>query len=128
MEGVTAPSNSAADLGAARAREYLQLVEAGRTEDAERLLAGLTDTRELVYVGAGFTVLARQPGARCPPRCAPRRAPGRCSSPAARPQPRRRRGAAGLAAQRRRGGPHGDPAGRGGPAAAGLRQLIPFGS
>ncbi|MGY1855595.1 hypothetical protein [Modestobacter sp. SYSU DS0290] len=63
---MTAPSNSPADLGAARAREYLQLVEAGRSDDAERLLAGLTDTRELVYVGAAFTVLARQVGRTLP--------------------------------------------------------------
>ncbi|MGY1750206.1 hypothetical protein [Modestobacter sp. SYSU DS0511] len=63
---MTAPSNSPADLGAARAREYLQLVEAGRTDDAEQLLTGLSDTRELVYVGAGFTVLARQAGRTLP--------------------------------------------------------------
>ncbi|TWH71976.1 hypothetical protein JD78_00477 [Modestobacter roseus] len=66
MEGVTAPSDSSADRGAARAREYLQLVEAGRTDDAEQLLTGLTDTRELVYVGAEFTALARRTGRTLP--------------------------------------------------------------
>ncbi|MGY2081670.1 hypothetical protein [Modestobacter sp. SYSU DS0657] len=63
---MTAPSNSPADLGAARAREYLQLVESGRTDDAEQLLTGLSDTRELVYVGAGFTALARRAGRTLP--------------------------------------------------------------
>jgi hypothetical protein len=63
---VTAPSESPADTGARRAAEYLQLVEDGRTEDAEALLAGLTDPRELVYVGAGFTALARRTGRTLP--------------------------------------------------------------
>jgi hypothetical protein len=64
--GVTAPSNSPADLGARRATEYLQLLEAGRTDDAEALLAGLTDARELVFVGAQFTTLARRTGRTLP--------------------------------------------------------------
>ena len=63
---MTAPSESPADTGARRAAEYLQLVEDGRTEDAEALLAGLTDPRELVYVGAGFTALARRTGRTLP--------------------------------------------------------------
>jgi hypothetical protein len=66
VEGVTASSESPADLGARRAREYLQLVEAGRTDDAEALLAGLGDTRELVFVGAGFTAIARRTGRTLP--------------------------------------------------------------
>jgi hypothetical protein len=66
VEHVTAPSESPADAGARRAREYLELVEAGRTEEAEALLAGLGDTRELVYVGAGFTALARSTGRTLP--------------------------------------------------------------
>jgi hypothetical protein len=63
---VSTPSESPADLGERRAREYLQLVEAGRTEDAEALLAGLTDTRELVFVGAAFTAQARRTGRTLP--------------------------------------------------------------
>jgi hypothetical protein len=63
---VTAPSESPADLGARRAREYLQLVEEGRAEEAEALLTGLSDPRELVYVGAGFTALARRTGRSLP--------------------------------------------------------------
>jgi hypothetical protein len=66
---VTEPADaadSAADLGARRAREYLDLLEAGRTAEAEALLAGLQDTRELVYVGAGFTALARGTGRTLP--------------------------------------------------------------
>ena len=63
---MTTPSESPADLGARRAREYLQLVEDGRTADAEALLAGLTDPRELVYVGAEFTTLARRTGRTLP--------------------------------------------------------------
>jgi hypothetical protein len=64
--GDVTESADAAALGARRAREYLDLVEAGRTADAEALLAGLEDTRELVYVGAGFTALARGTGRTLP--------------------------------------------------------------
>jgi uncharacterized membrane protein len=63
---VSAPSESPADRGARRAREYLQLLDEGRADDAEALLAGLSDTRELVYVGAGFTALARGTGRTLP--------------------------------------------------------------
>jgi uncharacterized membrane protein len=66
VEGVTAPSESPADAGARLAREYLHLVEEGHTEEAEALLAGLSDARELVYVGAGFTALARSTGRTLP--------------------------------------------------------------
>jgi len=62
VEGVTASSESPADVGARRAAEYLQLVQDGRTEDAEALLANLSDTRELVFVGAGLTTTARRIG------------------------------------------------------------------
>jgi hypothetical protein len=62
VEGVTAPSESPADAGARRAAEYLQLVADGRTEDAESLLASLSDTRELVFMGAGLTTTARRIG------------------------------------------------------------------
>lgn len=60
--GVDASSETPAELGARRARQYLHLVEAGRTGDAEELLQGLSDTRELVFLGAGLTVLARRIG------------------------------------------------------------------
>jgi len=66
VKGVTAPSESPADVGARRAAEYLQLVADGRTEDAEALLAGLSDTRELVFMGAGFTTTARRIGRTLP--------------------------------------------------------------
>jgi hypothetical protein len=66
VEDVTAPSESPADLGARRAREYLQLVGAGRTDDADALLAALSDTRELVFVGAAFTAVARRTGRTLP--------------------------------------------------------------
>jgi hypothetical protein len=59
---VDASPETPADLGARRARQYLELVEAGRADDAEDLLQGLSDTRELVFLGAGFTVLARRIG------------------------------------------------------------------
>ena len=59
---VDASPETPAELGARRARQYLDLVEAGRTDDAEQLLQGLTDPRELGYLGAGFTVLARRIG------------------------------------------------------------------
>ncbi|MBY3552502.1 hypothetical protein [Modestobacter lapidis] len=51
-----------ADLGARRARQYLHLLETDRTDEAEKLLQNLTDARELVFVGAGFTLLARRIG------------------------------------------------------------------
>jgi len=63
---VSAPSESPADLGARRAREYLHLVEEGRAEEAEALLSGLSDPRELVYVGAGLTAIARRTGRTLP--------------------------------------------------------------
>jgi hypothetical protein len=64
--GVTAPSEFPADAGARRAAEYLQLLEDGRTDDAEALLDGLSDTRELVFVGAGLTTMARRTGRTLP--------------------------------------------------------------
>ena len=63
---MTAPSESPADVGARRAREYLELARAGRTAEADALLAGLADARELVFVGAGFTALARRTGRTLP--------------------------------------------------------------
>jgi hypothetical protein len=66
VEDVTAPSEFPADAGARLAREYVQLVEDGRPEQAEALLAGLADIRELVFAGAGFTALARRTGRTLP--------------------------------------------------------------
>jgi hypothetical protein len=63
---VTAPAESPADLGARRAAEYLELVEAGRTEEADALLERLTDARELVFVGAALTTTARRTGRTLP--------------------------------------------------------------
>ena len=60
--GVDASPETPAELGARRARQYLHLVEAGRTDDADDLLQSLSDARELVFLGAGFTVLARRIG------------------------------------------------------------------
>ena len=60
--GVDASPETPAELGARRARQYLELVEAARADEAEALLQSLTDTRELVFLGAGFTVLARRIG------------------------------------------------------------------
>jgi hypothetical protein len=66
VDDVSTPSESPADLGARRAGDYLQLVEAGRTDDAEALLAGLTEARELVFMGAAFTAQARRTGRTLP--------------------------------------------------------------
>lgn len=60
--GVDASPETPAELGTRRARQYLDLVGSGRTDDAEALLQSLTDTRELVFLGAGLTVLARRIG------------------------------------------------------------------
>ncbi|MCZ2824422.1 MULTISPECIES: hypothetical protein [unclassified Modestobacter] len=63
---MTAPSESPADTGARRADEYLQLLADDRPEDAEALLAGLTDVRELVFLGASLTTRARRTGRTLP--------------------------------------------------------------
>jgi hypothetical protein len=66
VEGVTAPSESPADAGARLAREYLQLIEEGRSDEAAALLDRPADARELVFAGAGFTTLARRAGRTLP--------------------------------------------------------------
>ena len=63
---VSAPPESPADAGVRLAQEHLRLVEEGRLDDAEALLTGLADARELVFAGAGFTVLARRTGRTLP--------------------------------------------------------------
>jgi hypothetical protein len=66
VEDVTAPTESPADVGVRRAHEYLQLVEDGRPDEADALLAGLAEARDLVFAGAGFTALARRTGRTLP--------------------------------------------------------------
>jgi hypothetical protein len=56
--------------GRARAEQFLRLLtadEAGDDAAADEFLAGLTDVRELVFVGAGLTATARTEGRRLPP-------------------------------------------------------------
>lgn len=69
-KGVSAPSESPAetpaDAGARLAAQYLELLTEGRPGDAEALLAGLSDPRELVFVGAAFTTMARRTGRTLP--------------------------------------------------------------
>jgi hypothetical protein len=56
----------AGPLGAARADEFLRLLAAG-DPGADRLLGELTEIRELVFLGAGLTSIARTEGRRLPP-------------------------------------------------------------
>jgi hypothetical protein len=53
--------------GRRTAEELVRLVDAGDTAGAESLLAGLTGIRELVFVGAGLTAVARAEGRLLPP-------------------------------------------------------------
>jgi hypothetical protein len=53
------------DLGRRRAADYLALLDADGAA-AERLLAELTDTRDLVFLGAGLTAIARAEGRALP--------------------------------------------------------------
>jgi hypothetical protein len=55
-----------ADAGRRRADEYLALVAGGDDEAADALLATLGDVRELVYLGAALTAIARAEGRRLP--------------------------------------------------------------
>lgn len=52
--------------GRQRAEELVRLL-AGDDPGADALLAGLTDVRELTFVGAGLTAIARAEGRRLPP-------------------------------------------------------------
>jgi len=52
--------------GRARADEFLRLLDAGDPA-ADALLAGLTEIRDLVFVGAGLTGVARALGRSLPP-------------------------------------------------------------
>ena len=63
-DGVT--TSSAADEGHRRATELVRLLDSGDTE-ADRLLAELTEIRELVFLGAALTSLARTEARPLPP-------------------------------------------------------------
>ena len=51
--------------GRRRAEDFLALLD-GDDEAADRLLAELTDVRDLVFLGAGLTVIARAEGRALP--------------------------------------------------------------
>jgi hypothetical protein len=59
-------STDPAAEGRARADEFLRLLDADDPA-ADALLAGLTDIRELVFLGAGLTAIARALGRALPP-------------------------------------------------------------
>ena len=63
---MTAPSDSPADAGARLATQYVELIRAERTADAEQLLAGLSDVREIAFVGAALTTTGRRTGRTLP--------------------------------------------------------------
>ena len=63
---MTAPSESPADAGARIATEYVELLRADRAPEAEALLAGLSDVRELAFVGAALTTTGRRTGRTLP--------------------------------------------------------------
>ena len=56
-----------ATAGARRAEILLELLAAADDAPAEELLAGLTATRDLVFLGAALTTVARAEGRRLPP-------------------------------------------------------------
>lgn len=62
---VSTPEDDAAE-GRRRADELVRLLSEDATA-ADAFLAGLTDVRELVFVGAGLTAMARAEGRRLPP-------------------------------------------------------------
>jgi hypothetical protein len=62
---VTSPDPAAE--GRRRAEELLTLLAADDTAGAERLLAGIAAVRELVFVGAGLTAVARAESRTLPP-------------------------------------------------------------
>jgi hypothetical protein len=62
---VSTPDDAAAE-GRRRAEELMRLLADDDTA-ADALLAGLTEVRELVFVGAGLTAIARTEGRRLPP-------------------------------------------------------------
>jgi hypothetical protein len=62
---VTSPDPAAE--GRRRADELLALVADDDTAAADRLLAGVTEVRELIYMGAGLTAVARAEARSLPP-------------------------------------------------------------
>jgi hypothetical protein len=62
---VSTPDDAAAE-GRRRAGDLVRLLGEDATA-ADAFLAGLTDVRELVFLGAGLTALARAEGRRLPP-------------------------------------------------------------
>lgn len=62
---MSTPEDDAA-AGSRRADELVSLV-ADDAAAADALLAGLTEVRDLVFVGAGLTAIARTEGRRLPP-------------------------------------------------------------
>jgi len=67
VPGMTTPTESAAGLGARRARQHLSLADTGRSEQADFVIDVLGDPGELVALGAGLTALARMSGRMLPP-------------------------------------------------------------
>ncbi len=63
--GVTSPDPTA--LGRERAGELLRRLEARDTAGADAVLADVDEVRELVYVGAALTALARSEARALPP-------------------------------------------------------------
>ena len=64
---MTTPTESAAGLGARRARQHLALADAGHPEQADFLITVLSGPGELLALGAGLTALARMSGRALPP-------------------------------------------------------------
>ncbi len=57
----------AATEGRHRADEFLRLLTAGDDDGADRLLADIDEIRELVFLGAGLTAVARAEARGLPP-------------------------------------------------------------
>ena len=57
----------AAAEGRRRADEFLRLLTAGDDDGADRLLAEVHEIRDLVFLGAGLTAVARAEARRLPP-------------------------------------------------------------
>jgi hypothetical protein len=60
-------TDGAAAEGRRRADELVRLLATDDTAAADDLLAGLADVRELTFLGAGLTTIARAEGRRLPP-------------------------------------------------------------
>jgi hypothetical protein len=60
-------TSDAASRGSGRADEFLRLLASDDDAGADRLLAGLTEVRDLVFLGAALTSTARTEGRLLPP-------------------------------------------------------------